>query len=109
MSDSNRNDYLEEDEESDNEYIVLTDDEGNDVHFELLDSFDYEGSSYVVLIPFEDTDDEVVILSVEDSDSIDENGEPERTDYYPIEDEELLNKVFEEFKKRNADNYDFVD
>ena len=32
-------------------YIVLTDDEGNEQEFEFFDALDYEGEEYVALIP----------------------------------------------------------
>lgn len=104
MSDLIEKDFDNTDEVNDeNDFITLTDDEGNDVHFEIIDEFDFNNASYIVLIPFEDLDDEVVILQViasQDSDS---------SEYVSIEDEEILNAVFEEFKNRNADQFDFED
>ena len=79
--------------------IVLSDENGNDVEFEFLDLLEYEGKEYIVLIPPED--DSVVILKIE----ADEDSETE--DYVGIEDEELLIKLFNIFKEKNADLYDF--
>lgn len=100
MSEFNENELDDANEDS---YIVLTDDDGNDVHFEVLDFFDYMGNNYAVLLPFDDVDDEVVILRVCESD------DPETPEYFSIDDDDLLNEVFEEFKKRNAENFDFAD
>lgn len=79
--------------------ITLNDEDGNDVEFEFLDLIEYAGEEYIVLIPPED--DSVVILKIE----ADEESETE--DYIGIEDEELLMKLFNIFKEKNADLYDF--
>ncbi len=79
--------------------IILSDENGNDVEFEFLDLLEYEGEEYIVLIPPED--DSVVILKIE----ADEDSEFE--DYVGIEDEQLLMKLFELFKEKNADLYGF--
>ena len=94
---------IPENEEVDN-IIVLNDEEGNEVQFEFLDLIDYEGEEYVVLLPAEETEDagEVVILQVEDTDSDEES-------YISVEDEDVLNKVFEIFKDKFKDEFYFVD
>ena len=53
----------------------------------------------------EEEEGEVVILKVEDND--DENSDEES--YVSIEDEDVLNKVFEMFKEKFKDDFDFVD
>ena len=92
-----------ENEELDN-IITLNDEEGNEVDFEFLDLIEFEGEEYVVLLPVEETDDagEVVILQVEDIDTEEES-------YTSVEDEEILNKVFEIFKEKFKDEFNFVD
>ena len=92
-----------ENEEMDN-IIVLNDEEGNEVEFEFLDLIEYEGEEYVVLLPAEETDDagEVVILQVEDIDTDEES-------YISVEDEDTLNKVFDIFKDKFRDEFNFVD
>ena len=93
-------------EELDN-IIILNDENGNEVKFEFLDLMEYEGEEYIILLPTEESEDndEVVILKVEDND--DENSDEES--YVSIEDEEILNKVFEMFKEKFKDEFDFVD
>ena len=97
-----------EGEEFDN-IVILNDEEGNEVRFEFLDLVELDNEEYVVLLPVtdegEEEEGEVVILKVEDSD--DENSEEES--YVSIEDEEILNKVFEMFKEKFKDDFDFVD
>ena len=82
-------------------FLTLTDDSGEDISFEVIDEFPYNGKNYVVLIPFEDLEDEVVILEAIYAEN------PEDNEYISVEDEELVKEVFEEFKNRNADEYDF--
>lgn len=91
-------------EELDN-VIVLNDENGNEVKFEFLDLIEYEGEEYVVLLPAlgEEASDEVVILKVEDTDSEDEES------YVSVENEEVLTTVFNMFKEKFKDEFDFVD
>jgi len=97
-----------EGEELDN-IIILNDEEGNEVKFEFLDLVELDDEEYVVLLPVteegEENEGEVVILKVEDND--DEDADEES--YVSIEDEEILNKVFEIFKEKFKDDFDFVD
>lgn len=96
---------IEEGEELDN-IIVLNDEEGNEVEFEFLDLIEYEGESYVVLLPNDDDEEdsgEVLILKLEDTDSEEEES------YVSVDDEEVLNKVFEIFKEKFKDEFNFID
>ena len=95
-------------EELDN-IIVLNDEDGNEVKFEFLDLVELDDEEYVVLLPVaeegEEEDGEVVILKLEDND--DEDSEEES--YVSVEDEDILNAVFEKFKEKFKDDFDFVD
>ena len=95
-------------EELDN-IVILNDEEGNEVKFEFLDVVDLDDEEYVVLLPVaeegEEEEGEVVILKIEDND----DEEAEEESYVSVEDEEVLNKVFEIFKERFKDDFDFVD
>lgn len=107
MSDDVNNipENVQEGEELDN-IVVLNDEEGNEVEFEFLDLIEYEGEEYVVLLPNdEDEEDagEVLILKLEDTDSEDEES------YVSVDDEEVLNKVFEIFKEKFKDEFNFVE
>ena len=94
-------------EELDN-IIVLNDEEGNEVKFEFLDLIELDNEEYVVLLPItaegEEEEGEVVILKVEDTDD-----DSDEESYVSIEDEDTLNKVFEIFKEKFKDDFDFVD
>ena len=89
--------------------VILNDEDGNEVKFEFLDLIDLDDEEYVVLLHItedvEEDEGEVVILKVEDND--DEDSEEES--YVSVEDEETLNKVFEIFKEKFKDDFDFVD
>lgn len=97
-----------EGEELDN-IVVLNDEEGNEVKFEFLDIVELDDEEYVVLLPIteegEEEEGEVVILKVEDTDDADS----EEESYVSVEDEDILNRVFEIFKEKFKDDFDFVD
>lgn len=104
MSDFNENlpDVTEdiEDLEDMDGIVVMEDDEGNVVEFEFLDLVEYEGNDYAVLLPPDD--DEVVILRV---DSVDEDTE----EYTGVDDEAILQAVFNIFRERYKDEFNFAD
>ena len=80
--------------------ITLTDDEGNEVEFEFLDIVEYDGEEYIVLIENDEDADEVVILQIN---SIDEETE----EFVSIDDEEVLQTVFNIFKKKYEGDINF--
>ena len=94
------------DDEELNNIIILSDENGEDVQFEFLDLIEYDSEEYVVLLPVveegEEDDGEVVILKVEDIDTEDES-------YVSVDDEEVLNSVFEIFKEKFKDEFNFTD
>jgi uncharacterized protein YrzB (UPF0473 family) len=83
--------------------IVLEDEDGNEIEFELGDKLVYEGKEYVVLLPLEEDDNGIVILEYQ------EGGDEEGDLYLDVEDEDILNAVFDMFKEKYADEFDFVD
>ncbi len=94
----NNEDFAEEYEA---EIITLEDDLGNEKDFEFLDTVEYDGDEYIVLLPVEeDEQNEVMILRV---DSLDDQDEL----YSGIDDEEILQAVFDIFKDRYKDDFDF--
>ena len=88
--------------------VILNDEDGNEVKFEFLDLVELDDEEYVILLPVIDDgveeEGEVVILKVEDTDE-----DSEEESYVSVEVEEILNKVFEIFKERFKDDFDFVD
>ena len=84
--------------------IVLTDEDGVDVEFEFCASIEYEGDEYVVLLPTDDDDGEVVILQVMEGENAEEDDE---VTYVGVDDEDVLQAVFELFKEQAGDDFDF--
>ncbi len=78
----------------DEDLVVLTTDDGVEHNFYHVATVDYKNEWYVFFQPAEEIpdidDDEVVIFRLEE----DENGEDL---FVPIEDENLLNEVYEEY------------
>ena len=81
--------------------ITQTDEEGNEVQLEFLDLIEYQGQEYVVLLPMDDDDTEVVILQVEPGESEDEES------YVSVDDDDLVQAVFEIFKEKFKDEFHF--
>lgn len=85
--------------------IILNDENGKEVPFEFLDLIEYDGEEYVILLPKDESDDaeEVVILKVDESDSEDEEA------YTGVDDEETLQAVFNIFREKFKDEFNFID
>ena len=85
--------------------ITLNDENGDEVKYEFIDVIEYNGNEYIVLLPLEDADDsdEVIILKIQDTD--DEDIE----EYVSVENEETLMAVFEIFKEKFKDEFNFLD
>ena len=94
-------------EELDN-IIVLNNENGEEVKFEFLDLVELDDEQYVVLLPMteseEEDEGEVVILKVEDTDE-----ESDEESYVSVDDEEVLMKVFNIFKEKIKDEFNFID
>lgn len=89
-------------EELDN-LIILNDEDGNEVRFEFLDLIEYDSEEYVVLLPLDDEEDGmVVILKVESLDD-------ENDTYVSVEDDDALQAVYEIFKEKYKDYFNFED
>ena len=82
--------------------LTRTDENGVQTQFEYMDCIEYEGKEYLVLLPMDEEDDEIVILEVEPVDEENEN-------YLAVEDEAVLMAVYEIFKEKFKDVLDFAD
>ena len=92
---------MEEFDELDN-IVILNDEEGNEVEFEFLDVIELDGNEYVILLPVAEIENgEVVIFRIE--------GEGENESYYGLDDEAEAERVFQAFKEKAKDDFDFVD
>jgi len=95
----NENLILEEEESS---ILTLTDSNGVDTDFEYLDCIEYGGKEYLVLMPVDTVETEIVIMEIEPVDEENEN-------YLAVEDEKLLNAVYGIFKEKYKDILTFED
>ena len=84
--------------------IILNDENGEEVKFEFLDLIEYKNKEYVVLLPASEDNGEVVIVEIQDDNSADSDEES----YTSVDDEDTLHIVFEIFKERFKDEFDFV-
>ena len=79
--------------EEQNTLVTLIDEQGKEVEVDLVATFDYEKKRYAALIPIDEVEnvdeDEVVILEIVKT----ADGEI----YRPIENDVLLDEVFNEF------------
>ena len=89
-------------EEEESSILTLTDENGVDNDFEYLDCIEYKGKEYLVLMPVDTVETEIVILEVEPVDEENEN-------YLAVEDEKLLNEVYGIFKEKYKDVLTFED
>lgn len=86
--------------------IKLTDETGKETEFEFLDLIEYDGEEYIILLPVEvteDDDDGIVILQTIDIDDTDNE------EYTGVTDEVILDNVFNIFKDKFKDEFDFED
>ncbi|MBR6950918.1 MAG: DUF1292 domain-containing protein [Oscillospiraceae bacterium] len=81
------------------ETIELEDEDGTKTQFELLDIIEYRGKDYIAVLPPDD-DSTVIIMEMEQGD-----GEEQR--FLPVENEALVQKIYELFKDRNRDLFEF--
>ena len=81
--------------------LTLVDDKGEETVFEYLDCIEYQGKEYLVLTPMEE-EGQIVILEVEPVDEENEN-------YNAVEDEAVLEAVYEIFKERYQDILTFAE
>lgn len=87
--------------------IILIDDEGKEMPFEVLDIIEEDDKRYAVGIPTEEAEDEaeegtVLIMRI-----VPANDEEDILE--PIEDEAELQKIFEIFKSRMEEEFEFED
>lgn len=104
MNEENMNDVNMNEEEFDelDNIVELTDEEGNVVKFEFLDVVKLEEKEYVILLPIEEIEKgEVVIFRIE--------GNDEEESYIGLEDEVEAEAVFQAFKEKAKDEFDFAD
>ena len=88
--------------EEDDSILTLTDENGQEMQFEYMDCIAYQGIEYLLLMPLEEEDNEIVILEIQPVDEENEN-------YVAVEDEAILDAVYSIFKERYKDVLNFAD
>ena len=88
--------------EEETSILTLTDENGEDIDFEYLDCLTYQGKEYLVLMPADEAETQIVILEVEPVDDENEN-------YLAVEDEAVLGAVYGMFKEKYKDVLTFED
>lgn len=84
-----------------NNVVLFTDDHGNEVEFEYLDLIEYDGDQYAVLLPTDEGADEVLIMRLVP----DEEG----NEVYEAADDDVVSAVFDLFKEKYKDDFNFLD
>ena len=83
-------------EEEESSILSLTDENGVETEFEYLDCIEYQGKEYLVLMPADEAATEIIILEVEPVDEETEN-------YLSVQDDAILNAVYDIFKEKYED------
>ena len=94
-----KDEILQEEEAS---VITFVDENGEEITMEYLDCIEYQSKEYLVLLPTDDGSNEVVILEIEPIDEENEN-------YITVEDDAVLDAVYDIFKDRFKDILTFED
>ena len=93
------NEILQEEESN---LRTLPDENGNDANFEYLDVIEYQGKEYLLLLPVDEENAQIVILELEPVDE-------EHETYLSVTAEDLLNEVYGLFKEKYKDILTFED
>ena len=88
--------------EEENSILTLTDENGNDMNFEYLDCIEYRGKEYLLVMPADELETQVVILEIQPVDEENEN-------YIAVNDEKILDAVYGIFKEKYKDVLTFED
>ncbi len=88
-------------EEFGNNYVVLTDEDGNEQEFQHIDTVEMDGETYLAFIPAElavDDEAEVVILQI-----VEEDGEEILSS---VEDDEIADRVYQAVMEHVEEAYE---
>ena len=78
-----------------NKVVVLSDDLGNEMEIEYIDSTNFEGERYALFMPLENDDDEVIIMKYD-------NVSKDYDSFIPAEDKRILEGVYEKLREKYA-------
>jgi uncharacterized protein YrzB (UPF0473 family) len=78
------------------EPIVLTDENGEEVVFDYLDTVDRGDQHYIVLLPRDGDGETVTIMEM-----VEDPAAEDSYTFYPVESQKVLNSVFKTFRTQN--------
>lgn len=92
---------------ADNENIMkFTDENGNIVTFEILDCIEYQDKEYAVLLPEEGSpEDNGMVYIFEIAEELDSDTDT----YLGVEDQAVIDAVYEKFVQAHKDEFNFED
>ena len=97
MADENLNQ-----EALDDDMVILEDEDGNAVTFQFLELVTVDAKPYAILLPADEGDEDAGVVIVE---VVDLGKESEH--YDAVLDDELNDRIFEQFRTEFKDKYDF--
>ena len=104
----NNDDFNNDDDlmdcENDENTIVMTDDDGNDVEFTIISMLEHEGANYILALETEFLDDDEASATVL-KEVHQDNADSEEMLFEPIMEDEEFFKVIELFKNQ-SDEFD---
>ncbi len=100
---SNEPDIFEVEDSDD--IIILNDEDGNECRFQFLDMIDYKGREFIVLLSEEEAAKEESDVDILEVVPVPDN--PELENYLPVDDDDIIEAVFDIFAANNKDTLDF--
>ena len=96
-------DEIRQDLPEDDDIVILEDEDGNAVTFRFLELVTVDAKPYAVLLPQDEDDEDAGVVIVE---VVDLGMETEH--YDAVVDDDLNERIFEQFRSEFSDKYDFA-
>ena len=94
---------LRQEQTEDDDIVILEDEDGNAVTFHFLELVTVDAKPYAVLLPQDEDDEDAGVVIVEVVDLGTENEH-----YDAVVDDDLNERIFEQFRSEFSDKYDFA-
>ena len=91
--------------EEEAEIFEFQDEDGNIEKFEILDYIEYDNRDFAILLPVSEKEEEVQVHVLEVIEELDSDYDT----YVGIEDQELVDKVYNIFMEKHKDDFNFID
>ena len=82
--------------------VVLSDDMGNEVEIEYIDSVSLDGRDYAMFMPLENDDDEVIIMQYD-------NVSKDYDSFIPVTDTKIMQAVYDLLRDKYKDELEKLD